>query len=226
MLDEPKGAEMRPGAVMRLTRQRSAPQEEPPLHWWRRCVPFRRHAAVIGRRGFWASQGLCSWHRCWHWPRRHRRASHDHGDVAKGHSAASRQLGPGLLPRFIPLAEMAGHRVRGRTGGAVRTCTRLASGEATVGNGDTDYSAEVAGTISSATGSFRNVSPTITETGQYRRPGGAGRERLHAFSSTLETFRTRRHAQEVLIRATASRGSSSSTRTTRRPPRSCSCSIG
>ena len=36
---------------------------------------------------------------------------------------------------------------------------------ATVGD-DTDYSAEVTGTISSATGSFDDVSPTITETGQ------------------------------------------------------------
>ena len=54
---------------------------------------------------------------------------------------------------------------------------------ATVGDG-TDYSAEVAGTISSATGSFGDVSPTITETGQY---GGQGTQVANAFSLQLNT---------------------------------------
>jgi IPT/TIG domain len=54
---------------------------------------------------------------------------------------------------------------------------------ATVGNG-TDYSAEVAGTISSATGSFGDVSPTITETGQY---GGTGSQVANTFSLQLNT---------------------------------------
>ena len=54
---------------------------------------------------------------------------------------------------------------------------------ATVGNG-TDYSAEVAGTISSATGSFGDVSPTITETGQYDDQGA---QVANAFSLQLNT---------------------------------------
>ena len=54
---------------------------------------------------------------------------------------------------------------------------------ATVGNG-TDYSAKVAGTISDATGSFGDVSPTITETGQY---GGQGAQVANAFSLQLNT---------------------------------------
>ena len=54
---------------------------------------------------------------------------------------------------------------------------------ATVGNG-TDYSAEAAGTISSATGSFGDVSPTITETGQY---DGQGAQVANAFSLQLNT---------------------------------------
>jgi hypothetical protein len=58
------------------------------------------------------------------------------------------------------------------------------SAPAIVGDGDTDYSAEVAGTISSATGSFRNVSPSITETGQYDDQGA---QFANAFSLQLNT---------------------------------------
>jgi hypothetical protein len=53
----------------------------------------------------------------------------------------------------------------------------------TVGNG-TDYSAQVTGTISSATGSFADVSPGITETGQV---GGRGAQIANTFSLQLNT---------------------------------------
>ena len=52
-----------------------------------------------------------------------------------------------------------------------------------VGNGK-DYSARVKGTISQATGSFNDVSPKITEKGQY---GGAGRELANTYSLQLNT---------------------------------------
>ena len=58
-----------------------------------------------------------------------------------------------------------------------------APANATVGNA-TDYSAKVTGTISSATGSFADVSPTITETGQY---GGQGAQIANTFSLQLNT---------------------------------------
>ena len=54
---------------------------------------------------------------------------------------------------------------------------------ATVGDG-TDYSAEAAGTISSATGSFDDVSPTITETGQVDDQGA---QIANTFSLQLNT---------------------------------------
>ncbi len=53
----------------------------------------------------------------------------------------------------------------------------------TVGDG-TDYSAAVAGTISSATGSFDDVSPSITETGQWN---DSGAQLANTFSLQLNT---------------------------------------
>ena len=53
----------------------------------------------------------------------------------------------------------------------------------TVGNG-VDYSAEVSGTISKATGTFTNVSTKISEKGQ---AGGVGKEKANQFSLQLNT---------------------------------------
>ncbi len=53
-----------------------------------------------------------------------------------------------------------------------------------VGNNNGDYSAQVAGTISEATGSFGNVSPGITETGQVY---GQGSQVANTFTLQLNT---------------------------------------
>ena len=53
----------------------------------------------------------------------------------------------------------------------------------TVGNGN-DYTTEVAGTISGATGYFSDVSPGITETGQLN---GSGPQVANTFSLQLNT---------------------------------------
>ena len=42
--------------------------------------------------------------------------------IAQPHT---KDLARGCLPDFLPLAAMAGHHVQDRTGGAVRTCSRL-----------------------------------------------------------------------------------------------------
>jgi hypothetical protein len=57
------------------------------------------------------------------------------------------------------------------------------AGPATVGDGQ-DYSAQVPGLISQATGTFQNVSSGITEEGQ---PGGTGSEVANGFSLQLNT---------------------------------------
>ena len=57
------------------------------------------------------------------------------------------------------------------------------AGPATVGNG-TDYSAQVPGLISQATGTFHNVSPSVTEQGYV---GGAGPLTTNAFSLQLNS---------------------------------------
>jgi hypothetical protein len=57
-------------------------------------------------------------------------------------------------------------------------------GPATVGNTSGDYSAQVNGLISQATGTFTDVSPGITEQGQ---PGGTGPLTANAFSLQLNS---------------------------------------
>jgi hypothetical protein len=57
------------------------------------------------------------------------------------------------------------------------------AGPAAVGDGH-DYSAQVSGLISSATGSFHHVTPTITEKGA---PGGSGSQVANAFSLQLNS---------------------------------------
>ena len=57
------------------------------------------------------------------------------------------------------------------------------SGPDTVGNG-VDYSAEVSGSISKATGTFTDVSPSISEKGQI---GGSGSKKANEFSLQLNT---------------------------------------
>ena len=59
---------------------------------------------------------------------------------------------------------------------------------AAVGNGK-DYSAEVTGTISQATGSFDDVSPDTTETGKYGL-GGSKMENIYSLQLNTEFFST------------------------------------
>ena len=88
------------------------------------------------------------------------------GVTAAGHSAASYQgLGPGLLPTSYPSLQWQATTCRTAPEVPFEPAAGSTPRTATVGD-DTDYSAEVTGTISSATGSFDDASPTITETGQ------------------------------------------------------------
>ncbi len=91
-----------------------------------------------------------------------------------------------------------------------------------VGNGN-DYSAVVTGPITEATGSFANVSPGISERGQY--DGSGPKLAQHFLSPAQHTVLQwpRRRAQEVATPANVEGGSSSST--TRARTR-CSCNIG
>ena len=120
--------------------------------------------------------------------------------MAAGHSAVSdRELNLGLLPDSSnPLLQWHDNTCKvapevpfapaplstpANSAPASLAPANVAPANATVGNA-TDYSAKVAGTISSATGSFAAVSPTITETGQY---GGQGAQIANTFSLQLNT---------------------------------------